>query len=88
MSKPLIAVILTIALSGCGDEKAERAKQPSPMQDVPFFLANASDHEAALARCRANPGDLQSDATCRNAEEANRKVMIWGREAALKRASN
>jgi len=86
MSKPLIAVLLTIALSGCGD--AERAKQPSPIRDVPFFLANAADHEAALAHCRANPGDLQSDATCRNAEEANRKVMIWGREAALKRASN
>jgi hypothetical protein len=88
MSRPLVVVFLTIALYGCGDEQAEQAKQPALIQDVPFFLANTSDHEAALARCRANPGDLQSDATCRNAEEANRKVMIWGREAALKRASN
>jgi hypothetical protein len=87
MSRPLVAAFLTIALSGCGDEHAEHAK-PASIRDVPFFLANASDHEAALARCRANPGDLKSDATCRNAEEANRKVMIWGREAALQRASN
>ncbi|HEV2555141.1 MAG TPA: EexN family lipoprotein [Bosea sp. (in: a-proteobacteria)] len=87
MSRPLIAAFLTMALSGCGDEQAEHAK-PAPIRDVPFFLANAPDHEAALARCRANPGDLRSDATCRNAEEANRKVMIWGRDAALKRASN
>lgn len=88
MSKPLVAVLMMIALSGCGDEQAQNAKQPAPIRDVPFFLANGSDHEVALARCRANPGDLKSDATCRNAEEANRKVMIWGRESALKRASN
>lgn len=88
MSKPFAAVLMTLALSGCGDEQSQNAKQPAPVRDVPFFLANASDHEDTLARCRANPGELRSDSACRNAEEANRKVMIWGREAALKRASN
>ncbi|KPH79456.1 EexN family lipoprotein [Bosea vaviloviae] len=87
MMKPLAAVLMTMAFSGCGDETAQDVKPP-PIRDVPFFLANASDHDFELARCRANPGELMSDAACRNAEEANRKVMIWGREAALKRASN
>lgn len=87
MSRPVAAVLMTIALSGCGDEQAQTAK-PVPVRDVQFFLANASEHEAALARCRADPGTLKSDASCRNAEEANRKVMIWGRDAALKRSSN
>ena len=88
MRAPLEAALMMIALVGCGEEQAENAKQPAPIRDVSFFLANASDHEAMLAHCRGNPGALKSDANCRNAEEANRKVMIWGRDAALKRASN
>jgi hypothetical protein len=87
-SPRFIAVLLAIALAGCGDEQARNAEPTAPPKDVAFFLANASEHETALSRCRADPGSLKSDVTCLNAEEANRKVMIWGRDAALKRAGN
>jgi hypothetical protein len=83
-----IAFILAAALAGCGEEQARKADPTASTKDVAFFLANASEHETTLARCRADPGSLKSEVTCLNAEEANRKVMIWGRDAALKRAGN
>jgi len=83
----MLAVCASV-LAACGDEPAGKTERPEPMRTVAFFLANGPQHDETLVRCRADPGVLKSESDCMNAEEANRKVMIWGRDEALRRAGS
>jgi len=88
MRTVLILAVCASVLAACGDEPAGKAERPEPVRTVAFFLANSPQHEETLVRCRADPGALKSKSDCMNAEEANRKVMIWGRDEALRRAGS
>lgn len=73
MKLPKIAIFISLiglTLTACSDE--EEATN-NVVNDVTFYLENESERVAMNKRCENNPGLLDSDPNCVNAEEAKRK---------------
>lgn len=64
----VIATLVAIGLSGCGEEKTRTAEYY--MQEE-----NKAEYEAKLAECKNNPGELLGTPNCINAIQAQQQIF-------------
>ena len=61
-----IALAACIALAGCST--------PEPVQTVDWYKDHAPERQAMVAKCRANPGELEATPNCVNAIRAQNQL--------------
>ncbi len=55
-------VVASAILSGCNESE--------PTQTVAWYQAHSEEHQAKLAECKNNPGELINTPNCMNAQQA------------------
>lgn len=90
MIRPAIALALLAAVGACNDSAppaqptAGEASQKPKSRTVLQFLEDPAALDEAWARCRNDPGGIGDTADCRNAGHAKERIMMLGRERAIK----
>lgn len=85
---PLFGSLLLLA--ACGDKAGEKSSTQSPPPElartrtVLDFLEDPGALDETWARCRNDPGGLGKSSDCVNAGYANERLMMLGRERAIK----
>jgi len=66
-----LSIVLAVAaavLTGCGEN--------TPVQTVDWYKANEAERTAMIAKCKANPGELEASANCMNATKAANELVL------------
>jgi hypothetical protein len=72
----LVMAVVTVgsALSACAPKE--------PVQTVDWYKTHTAERDAMIARCDANPGELESTPNCINATDA-RNAKTWASRAGI-----
>ena len=68
MKKLFTALIVAAALAGCGEN--------TPVQTVDWYKAHEAERTAMIAKCKANPGELDASPNCINAVTAANHLTV------------
>jgi hypothetical protein len=90
MKRFLLILGPLIMLAACGDKandkSSSRSTSPEPpkARTVLQFLENPEALDETWAKCRNDPGGLGATSECVNAGYAKERLMMLGRERAIK----
>ena len=68
MKKLALSLVVAAILAGCGEN--------TPVQTVDWYKAHEAERTAMIAKCKANPGELDASPNCINAVTAANHLTV------------